>query len=132
MFSGRIQVGAVVKEKNDGGQECLLLEQLSDIESRYEASGHRLTAYLERISTDGISCLNSAQFHLVDKAEKIYEFVAGDLRLLFFQASSGKVVVCTHLFLKKSQKTPLSEVSKAISWKKRYDRDGAEWLEELS
>jgi hypothetical protein len=128
---GQFSVGAVVKERGDGTQECHLLEQLENVEARYERSRDRLLAYLEKVGSEGIGCLNSAQFHLVDKPEKIYEFIAGDLRLLFFQASSGKVVICTHMFLKKSQKTPKSEVRTAVAWKKRYEQEAAEWLEEL-
>ena len=45
------------------------------------------------------------------------------------------MVVCTHMFLKKTQKTPPKEVSKAIRAKKDYeqaDKAGlVEWKEEI-
>lgn len=82
----------------------------------------RLMAYLEMASQSGLEVLSSDQCHEVSKSEKIYEFVAGRLRLLFFKARSGKIVVCSHIFLKTTQSTPPAEVRKAVRLRKRFEQ----------
>jgi phage-related protein len=55
--------------------------------------------------------------------------------VLFFQGATGSLVICTHMFLKKTQKTPTKEVNKAIRARKEYEvaeRAGrVEWRNEL-
>lgn len=131
----RFQVGAVVREKGDGSLVCSLIDDFNDIEAAYEASRNRLLAYFEQVARGGPQALNTAQCHQIDANEKIYEFIAGQLRVLFFQGATGNVVICSHMFLKKTQKTPPKEVSKAVRAKKEYeqaDKAGlVEWRREL-
>ena len=129
--SGRCPVGAVVRERGSGALECELLGALESLETCEEASGDRLLALFELVAADGLSALNSQQFHLVDSKHGIYEFIAGRLRVLFFKGKSGQLVICTHLFMKKSQKTPDDEKEKAVKLKKRYEKEDADWIQEL-
>lgn len=131
----KFQVGAVVREKGDGSLVCSLFDDFNDIEAAYEASRNRLLAYFEQVARAGPKALSTAQCHQIDANEKIYEFIAGQLRVLFFQGATGNVVICSHMFLKKTQKTPPKEVSKAVRAKKEYeqaDKAGlVEWRKEL-
>lgn len=128
-------MGAVVQEKGNGSLACSLIDDFNDIEATYEASRNRLLEYFKHVATGGPQALNSAQCHQVDANNKIYEFISGKLRVLFFQAATGRMVICTHMFLKKTQKTPPKEVNKAIRAKKDYEQaDQAgliEWREEI-
>ena len=128
-------MGAVVQEKSDGSLTCSLIDDFSDIEATYEASRNRLLEYFKQVASGGPQALNTAQCHQVDANNKIYEFIAGRLRVLFFQSTTGRMVVCTHMFLKKTQKTPRKEVSKAIRAKKDYeqaDKAGLiEWKDDI-
>ena len=87
------------------------------------------------MATGGPQALNYAQCHPVDTNNKIYEFISGRLRVLFFQATTGRMVICTHMFLKKTQKTPPQEVNKAIRAKKEYEQAEkaglVEWREKI-
>ncbi len=87
------------------------------------------------MAANGPRALNAAQAHQVDANDKIYELIAGGLRVLYFLGESGQVVICTHLFLKKSQKTPPREVARAVRAKKEYElatKAGlVEWREEV-
>lgn len=128
-------MGAVVQEKGNGSLACSLIDDFNDIEATYEASRNRLLEYFKHVATGGPQALNSAQCHQVDANNKIYEFISGKLRVLFFQAATGRMVICTHMFLKKTQKTPPKEVNKAIRAKNDYeqaDKAGLiEWREEI-
>jgi phage-related protein len=128
-------VGAVVQEKGNGSLACSLIDDFNDIEATYEASRNRLLEYFKHVAAGGPQALNSAQCHQVDANNKIYEFISGKLRVLFFQAATGRMVICTHMFLKKTQKTPPKELNKAIRAKKDYEQaDQAgliEWREEI-
>lgn len=131
----KFQVGAVVHEKGDGALVCSLMDDFNDIEATYEASRNRLLEYFKHVAGGGPQALNTAQCHQVDANDKIYEFIAGKLRVLFFQGAAGNVVICSHMFLKKSQKTPAKEVNKAIRAKKEYEQAEkaglVEWREQL-
>ena len=98
------------------------MDDFENIEATYEASRNRLLAYFMQVAAAGPQALNTAQCHQVDANHKIYEFIAGKLRVLFFQGATGRVVVCTHMFLKKTQKTPDKEVNKAIRARKDYEQ----------
>ena len=131
----KFHVGAVVQEKGDGTLTCDLLDDFNDIEATYEASRNRILEYFKQVAAGGPQALNTAQCHQVDANNKIYEFIAGRLRVLFFQGNKGNLVICTHMFLKKTQKTPPKDVNKAIRAKKEYeqaDKAGlVEWRKEL-
>lgn len=98
-------------------------------------SKNRLLEYFKYVANGGPQALNTAQCHQVDANNKIYEFSAGRLRVLFFQSATGRMVICTHMFLKKTQKTPPKDVNKAIRAKKDYeqaDKAGLiEWKDEI-
>ena len=85
-------MGAVVQEKGDGSLVCSLIDAFDDIEAAYEASRNRLLEYFRQVAGGGPQVLNPAQCHQVDANDKIYEFIAGRLRVLFFQGSTGSVV----------------------------------------
>lgn len=98
-----------------------------------DAAVQRLLAMIELVSSRGLSALSSDQAHMIDRENRIYEFVSGRLRVPFFQADSGNVVICTHMFVKKQQKVPPAEVAATVRWKNRFDRAGVvEWIEELT
>lgn len=128
-------MGAVVQEKGDGSLVCSLIDAFDDIEAAQEASRNRLLEYFKHVAGGGPQALNPAQCHQVDANDKIYEFIAGRLRVLFFQGSTGSVVICTHMFLKKTQKIPAKEVTKAVKAKKAYEQAMkaglVEWRDEL-
>ena len=128
-------MGAVVQEKGDGSLVCSLIDDLTSIEDAHKASRNRLLEYFRQVAGGGPQVLNTAQCHQVDANNKIYEFIAGRLRVLFFQASTGSAVICTHMFLKKTQKAPTQEVTRASKAKKAYEqavKTGlVEWKDEL-
>lgn len=83
-------------------------------------------AIISQISDDnfGPRLLPDDVSHYVHKEEKIFEFIAGDLRLLwFYSASIRKVIICSHCFVKDSKRTPPLQIKKAIKAKKQYDTD---------
>ncbi len=128
--SGRFRVGAVVKMRSSGELECELYDAMEVIECAEESARYRLLNLLDLIARDGLTTLNSKQFHLVDQTNGIYELIAGRLRILFFKAASGQLVICTHLFMKKGRKTPEEEKRKARNLKKRFEQEGADWIRE--
>ena len=57
--------------------------------------------------------------------EEIWEFRTRydeqQIRLLaFWDPNSKSLIVCTHGFIKKTQKTPKSEINKALEFRKKY------------
>lgn len=91
--------------------------------SSYEASAEGLIVLIERMAKDGLDGLSTHIWHLVDKDNKIFELIKGDLRLLFFKGNGDILVIASHGFIKKTQKTPENEKNKAIRRKKQYQKD---------
>lgn len=52
-------------------------------------------------------------------APDIWEFISGDLRILWFY-DERKVVVCSHGFVKQRQKTPKAQLEQAEAVRQRY------------
>ncbi|WP_444897756.1 type II toxin-antitoxin system RelE/ParE family toxin [Microbulbifer sp. SSSA005] len=74
---------------------------------------------LEMASQYGPKEMPSNTRHHIDRRNDLYEFIKGNFRLSFF-VDSPKMVICCHLFRKKTQKTPESEKKSVIRLRKRY------------
>lgn len=58
--------------------------------------------------------------------DEIFEFKAGSQRVLYF-CDTDRLIICSHGFVKKTQKCPSSEKTAAVAWRRRYfeaKRDG--------
>ena len=63
---------------------------------------------------------NDQKFNDLPGTDGVYEFkTTGGLRLLCFW-DDGKLIVCTHGYLKSSQKTPKSQIQRAERIKRDY------------
>lgn len=74
---------------------------------------------IEEAAKDGPHALQDSRSHLINKDNKLYELISGRVRVVFF-TDSNRVVICTHGFIKKSQKSPKLEVEKAIRIRNKY------------
>jgi len=101
------------------GDECETETFLNDLDSKYHASAAGLIRLIEQITESGLDGLSTKQFHLVDAENKIYELIKGDIRLLCFKGHANLLIVTTHAFIKKTQKTPENDKNKAIRHKKK-------------
>lgn len=108
------QVLAVCTERGD----CPLLEFLSGLEGVLTADALRMLKLLDRVADHGPP-RNAEVSHQVGEA--VWELIQGRLRVLWFY-DVGRVVVCSHGFLKRSQKTPAREVDLARANRARYLR----------
>lgn len=110
--SGRWEVLAVCTDRGD----CPILEALDGIAPNLLKDAQRMLALFDHVSRDGpprnteISC---------PLGNGIYEFRRGPLRTLWFYGA-GRIVVCSHMFVKKTNKTPKKEIHRAAAWRKRY------------
>ncbi len=94
---------------------CLVQEF---IEGLNEPDKQKVLALLQR-SADNGPPKNKEKFnHLKDK---IFEFKSYQMRLLCFFATD-KVILLTHGFIKKKDKTPREEIERAKSLKASYQR----------
>lgn len=116
------KIVAVVDDRGD----CEVLDALDELASHKKtsatASGFR--AWWEHIPPEGPRQLPDSVYHCVDAENEIWEFIKGRHRILCFQ-TAGRIVVCSHVMLKASQKTPAKEKKRAIALR-------TEFLESLS
>jgi len=112
-------------EKNGDSWDIPIVEFLYGLEeNQYGGMVDGIFALFEHFSEVG-NHIGKELCHLVDQGEGIYEFIKGDLRILWFYAKGNKgIVVCSHGFVKKGQKTPNREKKKAIRLKEEYEDGG--------
>lgn len=95
-----------------------VVDQISrHMTGNYRKSAAALVGLIDRCAQHGPRSLPPNLSH--ECGQGIWEFIKGDLRLLYFVADDS-VVVCSHLFLKKRQKTPGKEVDRAARLRDRY------------
>lgn len=116
-------VYAVVSDHSGGEDSCELLEFLDTLPKQYHGSRAGIFQLFDRFAEHGPKAFNDAICHYVDQEEKIWEFIKGNLRILWFYAGQDRVIVCSHGFIKRSAKTPTAEKQKAIAAKHRYYDD---------
>lgn len=113
---------AILAPLDDDGN-CPLLQSFTKLQENNKGAMANLAASLKRVAESryGPSVLSVERSHYVDKKNKIYEFVAGNMRLLWFQSpAEQRIIICSHLFMKKTQKAPSGEVAKALKLKEDY------------
>jgi hypothetical protein len=110
------------QEKAGSGYRCALVDSLAKLGSNYEKSLDGLLSLLAKFSEHGQRMLNDGICHEVDENEKLFEFIKGDLRLIWFYGRGNKIIICSHCFIKKGKKTPPSEKAAATSIKREYFR----------
>jgi len=129
---------SVVSEEA-GEETCALLDWFEQLESdgTFISNMDGMLNLMRHVATteSGPVELKDTQCHTVDDGQQIFEFIKGRLRVLWFYGKGNKLVVCSHGFVKKTQKTPKEEVKKCIRVKERYMRahqdNNIEILDEL-
>lgn len=92
---------------------------IDEVGGNYEANLAGIAVLIEQHANMGSKSFNTSQCHYVDQADQIYEYIKGKLRVFWFE-DEGRVIVCTHGILKKSQKTPKADIEKAKRIKGLY------------
>ena len=110
---------------------CPVTDFLLDIPNKYEGSATGMIALFDTVAENGLDGLSSKLSHYVDKNEKIYEFIKGDLRVFFFKGHCDVIVIATHGIVKKSQKTRTKDKNIAIKLKKQYQQSHDEGKVEI-
>jgi hypothetical protein len=88
--------------------------------SNYNRTYLGLIDMLQRAAKDGLQQFSSEQSHLINDDPKIYEFVRGRLRLIYFHGVKNTIVVGTEIVVKKTQKSEKKVVSRAINAYENY------------
>lgn len=116
LSSGRWMITSPIRGEN---VECPVEKFFNSLGANYESSIDGLVAMMDQHAKYGPGSFNPKQCHYVDQDSKIYQYCKGQLRLFWFE-DSGRVIICTHGIIKKSQKTPPREVAKAKRLQKEY------------
>lgn len=117
LSSGRWQVLAPV----DDNGTCEVLDALVAL---YEAKQTKATAtgfraLWNQIPHEGPRKLGDLHYHRVDDENQINQFIRRDHRLLCFEAN-GRLIICSHVLRKKSQKTPAADRIRAAKLRDEY------------
>jgi phage-related protein len=89
--------------------ECPLREFLADLPANLAADGRSMLRLFSFLAEQGPP-RNVDVSHKI--AGEVWELIAGRLRVLWFYGE-GRVVVCSHGFVKRTKKTPPIEIYRA-------------------
>lgn len=89
--------------------DCLLLDFLAGLDAQFAGDGRAMLRLFAFTAEQGPPH-NVEVSHKI--AGEIWEFIAGRLRVLWFY-DEGRLVVCTHGFVKRTRKTPAGEIERA-------------------
>lgn len=94
---------------------------IEDLYSKHGDDDTKLYALFEHVVSLklGPTNLPTSLSHEIDKSSSIYEFIKGRYRVSYF-IDDGKMIICTHCFLKKAGKTSKTDKKQAIRLKKAY------------
>ncbi len=98
---------------------CPLLRLLGEMESDGRKDAIRMLALLKRVSREGLPARYEVNHRLVGGISQLRQ---GGIRVLYFQ-DRNRVIICTHGFVKRSQKTPALEISRAQATLARFQQD---------
>lgn len=98
--------------------ECPLFSFLANLEGRLTQDSRRMLRLISRVASHGPP-RNTELSHQI--SDGIWELIQGRIRVLWFY-DTNRIIVCSHGFVKKSQKTPKLEVERARMTHKRYLR----------
>lgn len=105
-------------------EQCLYLDEFikHSNDASFVKHAQGMVKLFEKVATNpqGPRCLNDDQCHQIDKKNKIWQFTKGRLRVLWFYGD-GKLIVCSHVFVKRTKKTPKAELNKAVNIKRIYE-----------
>ncbi|SOD92541.1 type II toxin-antitoxin system RelE/ParE family toxin [Caenispirillum bisanense] len=77
----------------------------------------KVLAMLDHVAEGGTRALPSDRCHQIDDEHQIYQFTAGQVRILWFY-DRDKIILCSHAFLKRTNKTPKRERERAVAARK--------------
>lgn len=107
-------------------KECELYDFISSLSEKDQTAWARLLAIMEEMATapEGPRLLDSLSHEMGSAKYKIFRFEKGRLRIAWFYGKENKVVICSHGYYKKSQKTPDREIKKAEKYFEAFEKMG--------
>lgn len=116
---GKVEIRAIATAVKGGEQwSCATQEFLQNIGTSLPAELTKISLLLEEFSKRGM-IHNQQKFKKLPGTNDLFEFKTTKIRLLCFWDKGG-LVICTHGFVKKAQKTDRKEISRAQRLKDQY------------
>lgn len=98
--------------------DCPADDFLCGLDANFEKDVQRVRTLFKYIAKTGPNLLPVEVSHNI--APDIFEFIRGRLRIAWFYGDGGKIVVCSHGFVKKEQKTRPAEIATAQRTRSSY------------
>lgn len=102
--------------------ECPLLSFMNGLQGNLQNQADRMLCLLERVALVGPP-RNTDICHQLHN--EIWQFESGKIRVLWFYGTGRGIIVCSHAFVKATQKTPRRQINQALQVKRRYFQDAA-------
>jgi len=102
-----------------GQDTCQIEDFFIGLETKDGGSGDGMLQLIAYVAENGPRQLPDSLSHYIDQNEKIWEFIKGRLRVAWFY-DEGQCVICTHGFIKDSQKVKKADKNYAIRMKEEY------------
>lgn len=109
LAQGRYTVSSILRKG-----KCPVSDSPLSADANFDVTHTRLLQVIERIADHGMDGIPSSISKVVRKKPKILELKRGDLRLFYFHGHENRIVVCTELIQKKTQRVDRQAVARAV------------------
>jgi phage-related protein len=97
-------------------RKCQIMELILSLKASGNRDAERLMVLFDRTAKEGVP-RNKEKWNSL--GDGLFEFKANQVRVLCF-FDRNRLIVLTHAFLKKTQKTPVTELKRARSIRSQY------------
>ncbi|MFP4166428.1 MAG: type II toxin-antitoxin system RelE/ParE family toxin [Opitutales bacterium] len=116
---GKVEIRAIATwADNEGKDPCATLKFCQEIKDKHPGELTKLTRLWNDIARNGPPS-NDQKFKDLPGTNGLYEIKTTKLRVICFW-DDGSLIICTHGFVKKSQKTPKNEITRAEKARNQY------------
>lgn len=117
----QVFICALATQATDGGKDpCPTLDFFKTVAAQQPEETAKMAKLLQHIACDGPPA-NEEKFKHLPGTESLYEIKTTRLRVLCFW-DDNRLIVCTHGFVKKTNKTPKRELNRAEQKRADYFR----------
>jgi phage-related protein len=118
-IGSRLEIRALATSADGGGKDpCATLKFCQEIKDKHPGELIKLARLWTDIANNGPP-YNDQKFKDLPGTSGLYEIKTTKLRVTCFW-DDGSLIICTHGFVKKSQRTPKNEIKKAEKAKRDY------------
>jgi hypothetical protein len=118
---GKFPVYAVLTETNNGTTKCEALDFALKANAQTKKMAIGFKVLFNMYAQKGRSGLTKYMFHHADTNNDVYQFIKGNFRTLCFIDENSRMVILSHVEMKKGKSVPTKAIQRVVELRKKYN-----------